>query len=247
MKENKLITLFKEAGLTDNESCVYFTSLSLGPSTVQKIARASEIKRTTVYDTIESLQHKGLMCIEFEGMKRRFVAESPEKLEGVLKQRQTNFKSHLPEMLSLFNLQGGEGFLKYYEGAESMKNVYQSMIDDIKPGEEYMVMSQGSDVFEIYGEWFEKFVERRAKLDINIRLIIQDGDSSEMYKSKKKVFNWQVKFLPKKTKLTTNLVITPQRVFINQLTPPITGIVIENKSMIHMHQQTFEILWSTLK
>ena len=54
------------------------------------------------------------------------------------------------------------------------------------------------------------------------------------------------KILPKNTTLTTNLVIIPKKVFIHQLVPPVMGIVIENKSIIQMHREMFEIMWKSV-
>jgi len=59
-------------------------------------------------------------------------------------------------------------------------------------------------------------------------------------------FNEQVRILPKDVVLTTNLSFTPQRVMIQQLTPPVLAIVIENKSVIQMHREMFEIMWSAI-
>ena len=247
MKKRGLIEILQDLGLNENESRVYFASLSLGPGTVQKIAKASEVKRTTVYTVIESLQKRGLMKIEVKGFKKLYVAESPEKLERILEERKERFMDQLPEFMSVYNLKGGESFIKYYEGQEAVKSVYESNLKDIKHGEKYMVISNAEKVFDIYGKWFDKFVEKRAKLNIDIRMILQDNDHSRDYGKLEKNYNHKVRFLPKKTELITNLVITPQRVLIHQLNPPIMGIVIENKSAIQMHQQLFEVIWETCK
>ncbi|MAG12334.1 hypothetical protein CL630_00800 [bacterium] len=247
MRNNNLITILNDLGLSENESQVYLSALSLGPTTIQKIARTAEIKRTTVYTVVESLKKRGLVSIDVKGFKKLYVAESPEKLDRIIEERHQQLHKQLPEFMSLYNLQGGESFIKYYEGKEGVKSVYESMIRDIKPGEKYMVMANASKVFDLYGKWFYNFIERRAKLNINIRMLFQDDDLARDHKKYEKNYNHTIKFLPKDTKLITNLVVTPQRVLIHQLNQPIIGIVIENKSVIQMHQQTFELLWKTAK
>jgi sugar-specific transcriptional regulator TrmB len=245
MHGGNLVKTLENLGLTENESRVYFASLSLGPTTIQKISRTAEVKRTTVYTVIESLRKKGLININIEGLKKTFVAESPERLEVIVDEKRDQLRSQLPEFLSLFNLKGGESVVKYYEGREAIKSVYESNIRDIRPNEKYMVVSNADRVFDIYGKWFDKFVERRGKLNIDIRMILQDSEWSRNYKKYERNYNHVIKFLPEETDLVTNLVITPQRVLIHQLNAPIIGIVIENKSVIKMHQEMFEVLWKT--
>jgi sugar-specific transcriptional regulator TrmB len=245
MENNKTIKILEDLGLSENESRVYLASLSLGPSTIQKIAKAAEVKRTTTYTLIESLQKKGLINIDVNGFKKAYTAASPEQLELIIDQKREEFKKQLPELLSLHNLKGGESFIKYYEGNEAVLSVYENNLKDIKPGEKYMVISDAEKVFDIYGKRFNQFVERRAKLDLDIRMILQDNAWSRDYKKYEKNYNHSVRFLPKETNLVTNLVITPQRVLIHQINPPVIGIVIENKSVVKMHQEIFEVLWKT--
>ena len=247
MKNNKLVENLKELGLTENESRVYFSALSLGPTTILKISQSAELKRTSVYSIIESLKQKGLMNIQVDGFKKKFVAEDPNKLEVMLEIKKKKLDVILPEFSALYNLQGGESVIKYYEGIEAVKGVYESMIRDIRPGEDYLVFSNQDQWLILDKEYFMDFLYRRAKLPIKIRMIFQDTEMAHEWKAMERNFNAAVRILPKETQLKTNLVITPQRVLIHQLTQPIIGIVIENKSVIQMHREMYEIIWKSLK
>ena len=246
MKSNQLIDTLKEFGLTENEAEIYFTSLSLGPSTIIKIARASEIKRTTIYSTIDSLRQKGLMNIQVEGFKKKFMAEDPKKLEQILEARKERFRNLLPEFSAIYNLQGGESFIKYYEGLPAIKGVYETLIRDIKPHEDYLVLSNPDKTIGLDERFMMDFMYRRAKLPINIRMILQESESGHKLQNLDRNLNSKTKILAPSTKLNTNLVITPQRVFIHQLIEPIIGIVIENKSVIQMHKEMYEVIWDSL-
>ena len=126
MKNRKLVTILLDLGLTENEAMVYLATISLGPATIMKISRAAEIKRTTVYSVIESLKQKGLITIEVKGWKNLFVAESPEKLTSVINAKKQRLQNNMPEFLALYNLKGNESFLKYYEGIEAIKTIYET-------------------------------------------------------------------------------------------------------------------------
>jgi sugar-specific transcriptional regulator TrmB len=246
MKDVKLIETLTELGLSKREAEVYFASLSLGPSTIKDISDASGVKRTTIYSIIESLKQKGLIKIEIKGLKRLFSPATPEKLESILDSRRDRFKDLLPEFSAIYNLKGGESFIKYYQGLESVKSVYESLIADIRPHEDYLIISDQKQWIALDKEYFQKFTERRGKLPINIRMLQIDTEVSREYKKYEKNFNYNMRFLPKSTTLTTNLIITPQKVVIHQLTQPILAIVIENRSVIQMHREMFEIIWKSI-
>ena len=165
----------------------------------------------------------------------------------MIESKKIQLQKLLPEFSALYNLQSGESSIKYYQGLESVKSVYEGLIRDIKPREDYLIVSDQSKWIKLDEDYFKKFTERRAKLPINIRMLQVDTEVAREYKKYEKNYNYTMKFLPPRTNLTTNLVITPQRVVIHQLTTPIMAIVIENKSVIQMHRETFEIMWNSIK
>jgi hypothetical protein len=184
------------------------------------------------------------MNIEVAGFKKKFSAEHPDKLESILEARRARFKELLPEFSALYNLRGGESFIRYYEGIESVKSVYESFLRDIRPHQEYLIMGNVDHWVNADEEYFTDFSFRRAKLPITIKMLVQDTGMGHKWLSLAKNFNAEARMLPTATTLTTNLVITPQRVLIHQLTQPIIGIVIENKSVIRMHQEMYGIMWN---
>lgn len=218
--------------------------LSLGENTVQKIANAAEVKRPTVYPIIESLKRYGLANMIVRGLKQYYIAASPEQLETLFKQRQKHLSAALPDLMALYNTEGvTQGFIKYFEGLEAVKSVYESNLRDVKAHENYCVIADQQKWIELDPKYFENFTYRRGKLPINIRLLLLDSPAARAFKKKERHYNMEIRFLPPRTRLTTNLVIIPERLFMHQLTPPVNGIVIENKSAIKTHMELFEILW----
>lgn len=246
MANKKLLQVLLHAGLTEKESAVYITVLALGPSTVLNISRYSKIKRTTVYAILELLKQKGLINIVIDGFKRLYFAESPEKISSILESRKKEFESSLPEFMALYNFKAGESSIKFYEGVEAVKTVYEGLLRNVQSGDDYLIFGDDTEWFNIDKEYFENFIERRSKLNIKIRTLLQDSSEARRHKMFEKNFNETIKILPKDTTLSTNLVITPQKVVIHQLTPPVSAIVIETKSIIQMHREMFEIVWKSI-
>ena len=75
----------RKLGLTEKEVRVYLASLELGPSSVKKIAEIAKIPRPTTYQIIKTLENKGLFIEAKQKKKRLFVAQSPERILGILR------------------------------------------------------------------------------------------------------------------------------------------------------------------
>lgn len=246
MQKTQLLDILDKIGLSKNEASVYLAALSLGSATIQKIAHEADVKRTTTYSVIDSLKAKGLMKIEQKGLKQFFVPENPEKLESILDERKKKLIEALPEFSALFNLRENESLVQYHEGLESVKTIYNDNLRDIQPHESYLVISDMEEWYNKDPDFFQDFIERRAKLNIDIRLLLTDSPIARKQKRFEKNYNERVKILPKNTKLTTNLIVTPQRASIQLLVPPVFAIVTKNRNTIKMYQEMFEVMWNAL-
>ncbi|MFA5020940.1 MAG: helix-turn-helix domain-containing protein [Patescibacteria group bacterium] len=244
--ENKLINILINIGLTDKEAKVYLAALSLGPGKVKEIAQSAGVKRTTAYSILEALKAKGLIRVELAGWKTFYTAEGPDKLESLVEQMRHQVKDNLPEFSALYNLHSSGAFISYYEGLEAVKNVYEKLLRDIRPHEDYLVIGDADQWLNQDPGFFLNFAKKRAKLDINIRILMQDTPIAREHQKLEKIFNEQVKIMPPEYKLTTNMVIIPHRVVINQLTPPLLAMVIENDNIVQMNRELFEMIWKSV-
>lgn len=247
MKNTDIVKDLVDFGLSDNEARVYLSALALGLTTASEIAKNAEMNRTTVYPVVETLKAKGLIGTEVKGFKRFFVAEPPEKLERVLESRKEKLREILPELSAIHALKSGQSFIKYYEGVAGVRSVYDGILSDLKPGDHYLIISNQKQFMELDMEYFTKFIERRAKLDLRIRSLFQESDTAKRLKESEESTNQQIRFLPEGTSLTANLVVIPNKVVITQTVPPVMCIVIENKSIVEMHHEQFEIIWKSLQ
>jgi len=242
----KLTEVLQKMGLTENEAKVYMAAISLGPSPVLRLSRGAGVKRTTVYSVIESLKMKGLMGEEHKGLKTIFVATNPERLEDVLDERKKVLTKHMGDFTTIFNLRAGEGTLRYYESLEAVKGVYDDILKDVRPGDYYCVIGDVERLLELDQKFFAGFLERRSGKDLDIRLLYTDSERARYGKQFARNFNQQVKILPEGTRLTTSLVITPQKIVINQYETPFSCIVIQTKSAIQMQKEVFEVMWRSI-
>lgn len=242
----KLVSTLNEIGLSENESLVYLAALSLGAASALQISREAGLKRTTVYSVIDALQGKGLISLQMRGFKRRFAAEDPARLKSVLETKQQQFFSLLPELSALFNLRGTDSLIKYYQGIAGMKSVYESLLSDVRPGEDYLVISNVAQTMSLDPDFFWDLFARRAKLPIRIRILAQEDDYGAQLKRNEQRLNQEVRFLPPDARLSTNLVVIPKKVVMHQVTPPVNVLVVENPAIVQMHRELFEMIWRSL-
>ena len=246
MEKEKIIALFESIGLSENESKVYFAMLGNGPSNVQKIARSSGVKRTTIYQILESLKNQGLARVELTGLKQKFVAEDPAKLEAVVEAKSKALKDTIPSLRSLFVSDESSSSVKYYQGLRAIRGIYDNLLDTIRPGDYYTAIFD-VDKWDAIDEGFLlKHIERRATLRVNTRLLIRDSEKARWRKQFEKNFNEEIRILPADTLLDMDVVVTPHKLVMFQLSEPLVAFVIENKSAIKMQKQMFEIIWKSI-
>lgn len=233
-------------GLSEHEAGVYLANLALGPATVLKIARRANIKRTTVYSVLDSLKNKGLISLELKGLKQLFVASPPQVLEGLLESRRAAFKGVLPELEKLYNQKGKETTIRYHEGLISAKSAYEELLLLTKQNDDYLVVSHMESWLAQDEKYFKEFVIRCAQRTERVRVLLQNSPKAIEYQKLQQNNRQRIKILPENTQLTTNLVIIPSRVVIQQMIEPISAIVIDNSNAIQMHREMFEIMWNAL-
>lgn len=246
MKNNdKLLENLSEFGLQENEARVYLASLSLGPTTILKLSKHSEVKRTTVYEVVDALERKGLMKKEIHVFKTLYSPEHPERLENTLESKRILLSRVLPELEGKYHLKGTESSIKYYEGLSSIKNIYDDLLKDLKPHDFYYVISNTAEWQSIDDNYFMKnHIEKLRDMNINRNVLFVDSPLAQKRKEIERNFNEKVKLLPKDANIHIDMAITPYKLVIFQLHEPLVALLIENQTMINAQKEIFELLWN---
>src|SRR4030042_5957943 len=172
----------EQLGLSEKEAKVYLAVLELGEVNIQKIAQKSSIKRTTVYDVINSLKEKRLLSELTKGKKTLYSAEDPRKLEGHLDEKKEMLRKILPELLSITNLLDKKPTIRFYEGDEGIKEVYKDTLN--YPDQELLAWVSQEAVVGFDVEWLDKYYDsKRLEKKIWVRVIAPD--TQEMVKNYK--------------------------------------------------------------
>ncbi|RMG44112.1 MAG: hypothetical protein D6719_02475 [Candidatus Dadabacteria bacterium] len=243
---SRLIDSLSEIGLSEREAAVYLACLRAPRRRVSEIAREAGIKRTSVYPLLDSLRNKGLLLVEISGFKKYFRAASPERLENLLERKRASFKSILPELKAIYNLDLSESTLRCLQGIEAIKGIYEEILERLRSSDIYWAISNPQSWQKMDSEYFENYKLRRSKKRADVRLLLQKTPAARENLRFQRNLNEEVKLLPDETDLTTNTVVTNWCVLIQQLVTPYTAIVIENPHVIMTQRECFEIIWQAL-
>ena len=242
------INIFKKIGFSDKEAKIYLSLLSLGPSSVRKLAEISEINRGTAYDILKSLQDKGIVSYYNKDTKQYFVAENPEKLHDLVKKQQdelSSVDSQLEKMISelhaLHNKGGDRPVARYYEKTEINK-ILEDVLATCEESEEKLYRIYSAEGMREYlYESFPTFSDVRIAKGINVK-VIAIGEGGELRGLDER------KWIKTNEETKTYIIIYPGKtayISLNTKSEPI-GVVIENNGVCKTQKLIFDNLWSSL-
>jgi len=144
MKETFPIELeLRKLGLTEKEVRVYLAGLELGPSSVQRIAALAKITRPTTYEIIKKLEEKGLFAEVKQKGKRIFLAQSPERILGILRVQKREIEEKEREFIRIIAVLEA----KYSKEKEGIK-IYRER-EGLKALEEILSFSSTPEILVI--------------------------------------------------------------------------------------------------
>jgi sugar-specific transcriptional regulator TrmB len=240
------ISILNQVGLSEKEARVYLAMLESSDTSASNIARISRVKRTTVYSIIELLENRGLVRRELRGIKDVLIAESPEKLEKLIAEKKAALGQILPALKDLESNKENGGLIKIHFGIDALKLLYLEMIELVKPGDDYYILSNIDKWSRQAPDFFSSFVSKRGRLNIKVKHILVDTEFARLRSNKGRKPNEQFKFLPQGSDISTNLVVTPQRILTQHFAPNAMALTIDNKAIIQTHLEMFRVMWNAL-
>ncbi|MDP1620211.1 MAG: helix-turn-helix domain-containing protein [Candidatus Moranbacteria bacterium] len=234
--------------LSDRETDVYLAVLVFGKGTVSDIARKAKIKRTTVYEYIESLLEKGLIYKTAEKKRIFYCVENPEKivkmLENIKKaidEKKQRAEKIIPDLQSLYSASFNKPVISFYEGKQGIRRIYEEMADTHK--DVYSIFSPTS-FFKLFS--FRENHELLMKLYENGGMMYNLVEKSDkaVERLKRKEYDGFVKnkLLPEGFKFETDLLIVGDTVAMVSF-KNLVGVIIKDKAIADLQKNIFNLLW----
>ena len=235
------LNILKQSGLTTNEAKVYQTLLEIGPSLAGQISRKSGLHRRTVYDTTEMLIKKGLIGYILKNNRRLFEAASPNVFLDIIKEKENNIQSILPDMLLTYQKTKEKQETNFYKGKQGLKTVFE---DQIETKQEILVMGASTLAYDILKYYFKWFDENRRKQNIKTKIIFNHKTKQENLK----IPLSEIKYLPDKytSPLAINIYGNKVAIILWSKENPI-AIVIKNNEISQGYKNYFKLMCKTAK
>jgi len=155
----------RKLGLTEKEVRVYLAGLELGPNSVQNIAKMAGLTRPTTYEIIKKLEEKGLFVEGKEKKKRFFIAQSPERILGILRIKKREMEEKEREFIRIIaalEAKYSKEEIKTYKGKEGLK-VLEEILSFSPTSEIFIVNPKKTKGQKII---FQKIKKRLGKINI---------------------------------------------------------------------------------
>ena len=162
----KITKNLEKLGLAGKEIDAYLALLKLKSASVIQLAKATNLKRTTVYHCLESLIGKNLVTTVVKNDKKLYVAEDPkEALGNLLKEKQDTVHEVVPELKNIFGIGLSQPEIKIYRNVAGLQKLFEDLLKSQEKVDRYYL--SGTFLEELLGvEFVENFVKKRIKLGI---------------------------------------------------------------------------------
>lgn len=246
---------FHKFGLTRNEQDIYLFLLEHGASIASMVGKRLQIKRVTIYASLESLIKKNLVTALNKNKVKYFAAVPPEEIVELCKskvaqnvQLQKAAENILPRLQKLEEKQSKpifevQGKIKYYQGLEAVKNLISETLEEDSK-EQFCFGLNSYHMKHLRDEW-KKYTKNRIANGMSVRSIQPDIAPAKAYK-KRDTDELRKTYLIPHTKFPArcelNIIGDMIALFTTHGNEP-TGTKIYNKDMAEVLKSLFELAW----
>lgn len=238
--------ILSDLGLTKNKGAVYLAALEIGTGSAQEIAKKAVLPRTTVHEILQHLVALGLVSFVTRGRARTYTAESPQKLNSLLKEKERRLEGVLPELATLLNTSGIKPKVRYYEGLEGVKTVFE---DTLTVSNKILLgILSMEDLYVIPGkEFMDYYVERRVKMGIKLRVMRSETKEVEEVWPTSTRENREMHYAPKEMLFPMTIYLYDKKAAIIATQKENFGMIIESEDFNLTLRNLFEVMWQVTR
>ncbi|MCX6745439.1 MAG: hypothetical protein NTX00_00285 [Candidatus Parcubacteria bacterium] len=222
---------------------IYLACLEMGGATAYSIAKKVGLKRPTVYDILSQLLKEGLVYKSLKRNKKYYFPADPGRLLKKAKEKEENIKAILPELESLYNAPKIKPTIKYFEGKEGIKEMYNDSLKSLKKGDEILGYV-GEGVLQHLPKYSDEYVAERVAKGIRFRGIYKKEKGIMEYMAKNQEQLRTVKLLdPKDFPVNNETNIYANKIAIASYGKEMFAMIIESEEIARAQRAIFELAW----
>jgi HTH-type transcriptional regulator, sugar sensing transcriptional regulator len=247
--ENLARALLK-LNISEKEIATYLVLLENGTLTIQDIARKTGINRVTTYAAIDELKAKGLVAESRKGKRKLFVAENPESLKNLLKEKEEQIEKEkisleniiLPALKAININQQNKPQIKFFEGADGINRVYDEYILKEKDCINCGSYETATKVLTFEDE--EEYIQEVKERKIFYRMILEDTPLNRKFGEMAKGIA-HTKYLAPETKISADIVVAGPLVALISYEKK-SATLIEDESIAQAIKMYLDFMWERL-
>jgi sugar-specific transcriptional regulator TrmB len=245
--KEELIKNLSKLGLTKNESSVYLALLMLGEVGSSKILSHTNLHGQYVYQSLESLEKKGLVQHVIKRGRKKFSAKNPSQITKLIDQQKKLADDVVSQLQKAIVLPPAQQF-EIFQGNESYISHELNLLDSAQENSELLVIGGEGDNFgEIMKNELFNYEKVRNKKNIKIRYIGSEVQRDSLDKSKAERRLFEYRLLPGLFTGLVNTNIWSDKISFNLFGEPVTAFLIQNQQIADSYRQFFDTLWKLAK
>lgn len=229
-------------GLSAKEADVYLACIKSGDVSANRISELSGIRRSTVYEVIESLKKKGLVKSFSKDKKLYFSAVEPTALIDLLKDKERLIQSILPDIERIRSQIIEKPRIELFEGTIGIKNALKEMLKQ----KEILVYGASIVGDRVLGAYTANFAMKRAEKGIMMKAIIEKTIPKHMMERDVAKFT-QIKTLDFLKEHNSAYFIYDNKLILVTLGEELIAIKITSPLLVKSQKEIFNFLWKIAK
>ena len=232
--------ILENIGLTQKESKIYLASIEIGLKPAARIAKKAGINRVTTYDTLEKLMQKGFITKHKRKGTFHFSAVDPEIVALDFRSRARDLRKSIPDFKRIRG-ETPHPQVQYFEGLEGIKKIY---LDTLSAKSEILNYADSKGIRELWPEYDDEYVKKRAKRKIYLRGISPDDKEGCKVKGEDWGFHREIRLVNQNDYDFSNEInIYDDKVAIVSFGNNPVGMIIENKEVANTQKAIFKMAW----
>ena len=250
-----LVKILHELGLTENQSRVYVSALQLGDSSVLQLAKASGLKRPSVYLILDELERLRLVTRKTRGKKIAYTAASPENIVDSLQNKLNLAQTILPSLKAIHNVNPETPIIRIAENVPDVQAIYVGIFAHLKnhPQEELIIYGALQDAVQYFrSSVVDYFYDIMRQSKNQIRELGNDDTETRHYFKKSHRLNPHHELRLVRSDFDGGFTMTDNMLYGNTLvifsvTRQIFAVTIESASVTQTYRTLFDMAWCSGK
>ncbi len=223
---------------------VYLALLESLPLGVSDIARKTGEYRPAIYRALAELSRHELVVVTPGKKRKRYGAESPERLRNLVETSLAELDRVLPELSERHKMRGKAPFVRVFEGRRGIAAVFGDVVDRLPKGGTFYRISAERDLTRTNSYLPKDYREKRDAKSLE-RFVITERAVGEQ---KKKRMERAMKYFPKSDVVfdqdTIELIYADTIALIDLNTE--TALVVESPPLAEFQKKLFRLLYQKL-